>query len=194
MATIHRVASARRTGSSEAIAGIVADPGGTLAAMDERAACELLKRRFEAAGYQIHENVPFDEDGIAFELDGFDPARRVGYEYVSEEAGDSWDVGDEVVAELARRCQAGELFVLVVDQARAPDAITLGAMADAFLGEIANRLADPDDSDDETDATDDDTDAADTLPKAKKAKKPAAKKPAARKPAKKPAAKTKKKS
>ena len=132
--------------------------------MEETAACALLKARFEAAGYRIEENIDFDEDGVRFELDGFDPDKRVGYEYVSSDAGDGWDVDDSVIAALAARRDKGELFVLVIDERDAPDPGALGAKADAFLA---------------------------TLPKEQPKKKPASpkKKPAAKK---KPASKKKK--
>jgi hypothetical protein len=100
--------------------------------MTERDACKLLKARFEQAGYHIAENVALDEDGLAFEVDGFDAARRVGYEYITEEAGDSWDVDASAIT--ARR-DAG-LFVLVVDEKDAPDATKLGAAADLFLAQL----------------------------------------------------------
>jgi len=133
--------------------------------MQESAACAVLKSRFEAAGFKIAENQMFDEDGIRFEVDGFDPDRRVGYEYVTSEAGDGWDVDDTVIAALAERKQRGELFILVVEEADAPDEHALVQRADAFLAELP-------------------------APKAEAKKKPAAKKPAAKKPAaKKPAAK-----
>jgi len=130
----------------------------------------VLKRSFEARGLAIAENQPFDEDGVAFEIDGFDPARRVGYEYVTEEAGDSWDVDERVIAALEDRRQKGELFVLILHETDARDEAAIEARATAFLDEVLK-------------------------PKAKKsaAKKPAAKKPAAKKPAaKKPAARKKK--
>ncbi|HLY94984.1 MAG TPA: hypothetical protein VKP14_09075, partial [Gaiellaceae bacterium] len=104
--------------------------------MEERAACAHLKRRFEAAGFRIKENQTFDEDGVWFEIDGFDAARRVGYEYVTEEAGDGWDVDGDVIAKLAERRQRGELHVLVVDEADAPDAAALDQAIDAFLKEL----------------------------------------------------------
>jgi hypothetical protein len=105
--------------------------------MTEQSACALLKARFEKAGYAIAENVAFDEDGVAFEVDGFDAAKRVGYEYITDEAGDSWDVDNEVIAKLAARRDAGELFILVVGEAEAPDAAALGRAADLFLGQLA---------------------------------------------------------
>lgn len=107
------------------------------AAVEERSACAQLKRRFEAAGFRIKENQRFDEDGMWFEIDGFDAARRVGYEYVTKEAGDGWDVDGSVIAKLAERRKRGELHVLVVDEADAPDAASLDQAIDAFLGELA---------------------------------------------------------
>jgi hypothetical protein len=105
--------------------------------MTERDACALLKARFEAAGYAIAENQPFAEDGIAFEIDGFDAKARVGYEYVTDEAGDTWDVDDRVVAALAARLREGTLSVLVVGENEAPDAASLARVADAFLAGLA---------------------------------------------------------
>ena len=104
--------------------------------MEERAACQLLKQRFEAAGFHIEENRAFDEGGVRFEIDGFDPAARVGYEYVTRDAGDDWDVDDNVIAALAARRAKGELFVLVVDEKDAPDAAALDARAKEFLASI----------------------------------------------------------
>ena len=105
-------------------------------AMEERKACALLKERFEAAGLAIEENRAFDEGGVRFEIDGYDPEKRVGYEYLTEEAGDSWDVDGDVKAALAARRAKGELYVLVIDEAEAPDADALGEMVDEFLGEL----------------------------------------------------------
>lgn len=114
----------------------VAGPVAYDAAVEERSACAQLKRRFEAAGFRIKENQRFDEDGVWFEIDGFDAARRVGYEYVTQEAGDGWDVDGDVIAKLAERRRRGELHVLVIDEADAPDAASLDRVIDAFLGEL----------------------------------------------------------
>jgi hypothetical protein len=99
--------------------------------MEERKACALLKQRFEAAGYHIEENQPFDEEGVRFELDGFDAEARVGYEYISDEAGDSWDVDDGVKAALEARRKKGELHILFVEESEDP-----GEKADAFLAAL----------------------------------------------------------
>jgi hypothetical protein len=148
--------------------------------MTEKDACALLKARFEKAGYAITENVAFAEDGVAFEIDGFDAHKRVGYEYLTEEAGDGWDVDGDVIATLEGKRDAGELFILVVDEKDAADAAALGRAADVFLEQLAAdaKSGDADDDDDDDDK-----------PAAKKPAKPAAKKPAAKKPAAKRAAK-----
>lgn len=104
--------------------------------MEERRACALLKARFEQAGFAIAENLAFDEGGIRFEIDGFDAARRVGYEYLTSEAGDSWDVDGDVIAALDERRKKGDLHILVVDEADAPDEAALTARADAFLAAL----------------------------------------------------------
>lgn len=104
--------------------------------MDERNACALLKQRFEAAGFKIEENRPFEEEGIAFEIDGFDPEARVGYEYISAEAADSWDVDADVQAALEARRKKGEVHILFVDEA---DAAELGERADAFLAGLKKK-------------------------------------------------------
>jgi hypothetical protein len=104
--------------------------------MEERKAAALLKARFEAAGFTIKDNVALNEDGLRFEVDGYDAEKRVGYEYVTEEAGDSWDVDGDVIAALAERRKQGDLRILVVTEDEAPDAETLGKAADAFLAEV----------------------------------------------------------
>jgi hypothetical protein len=113
--------------------------------MTERDACALLKARFEKAGFTIAENVPFDEAGVTFEVDGFDAGKRVGYEYLTEEAGDGWDVDGTVIAALEARRDAGELYILVVDEKDAADPAALTRAADVFL----EQLADLDDDDDD---------------------------------------------
>jgi hypothetical protein len=104
--------------------------------MEEKKAAALLKGKFEAAGFTIRENVSLDENGLRFEVDGFDADKRVGYEYVTEEAGDSWDVDGDVVAQLAALRDKGELKILVVNEDDAPDEASLSDAADAFLSTL----------------------------------------------------------
>ena len=104
--------------------------------MEERKACDHLKRRFEQAGFRIADNVELDDDGVRFEVDGFDAERKVGYEYVTAEAGDGWDVDADVIATLAERHQTGSLHILVLDEDAAPDAAAIDRAVDKFLAEV----------------------------------------------------------
>jgi len=143
--------------------------------MTERQACALLKAAFERAGYTIEENRAFDEDGVHFEIDGYDEDRRVGYEYVTREAGDDWDVDGEVIAKLAERRARGDLFVLVVDEREADDAAALERAAGAFLASLPTAAKTKAGKADKSDKSDKKPTAKAKADKADKAKKPAAK-------------------
>lgn len=93
--------------------------------ISEAAARALLADRFRAAGFRIRFDVRVDVgDGVT--LDGFDPEREVGYEYVAvEERGT--DLSD------AERAQLASWRVLVIDAA---DEATVAAAADTFLDQL----------------------------------------------------------
>jgi hypothetical protein len=112
--------------------------------MEERIACALLKQKFEAAGFFIEENQPFDEAGVRFDMDGFDSKCRVGYEYVTREAGDDWDVDGAVITALEERMKKGELYVLVIDETNAPDENALYKAVNVFMKELKDRGVVPD--------------------------------------------------
>lgn len=105
--------------------------------MDEAQGCALLKQHFVAAGYDIAESFPFNEQGVAFMLDGFDPVRRVGYEYITTAAGDREDVHPGIVAALEHRMTRGELYVLLVDEREVLSAADLASAAQHFLKRVA---------------------------------------------------------
>jgi hypothetical protein len=111
--------------------------------MDEREGCALLKARFAAAGLAVAEHVRFTEDGIDVTLDGWDAARRVGYEYITTADGDRDQFTPEVVAALEARMRKGELYLLLLDERELPDADLLDRAADGFLAEIARRVPRP---------------------------------------------------
>jgi hypothetical protein len=104
--------------------------------MNERDGAALLKGVFEAAGLAIEDDYPFAEGDVRVSLDGFDPARRVGYEYITTEAGDREEVTPEVVAELEARMRRGELFVLLVDERDVTDEASLRFAAEGFLAAL----------------------------------------------------------
>jgi hypothetical protein len=104
--------------------------------MTEREGCEVLRQRFQAAGAHIVDHCRIDELGLAIELDGFDPDRRIGYEYITTAAGDRVDITPAVVAELERRMAAGELFVLLIDEVDIDGPALLERAADGFLDQL----------------------------------------------------------
>jgi hypothetical protein len=107
--------------------------------IDERRGCALLRERFEAVGLSLVEGFALRLAGRAVHLDGYDPARRVGFEYVTTEAGDRAELTADVLAELEERMAAGELYVLLVDEREVSDEGVLTRAAEHFLRVLAMR-------------------------------------------------------
>ncbi len=107
--------------------------------LDEQRGSALLKQHFQNAGYQIAENYPFEVAGRMIRLDGYDPQRRVGYEFLTSAAGDRAELSAEVIAALEDLAESGQAFVLLVDEVDAPDEADLALAAERFLAEVARR-------------------------------------------------------
>jgi len=107
----------------------------------EKEGCEILRRCFTEAGLVIQDGYPLDAEGIVVNLDGFDPARRVGYEYITTEAGDRADVTPDVVAALDERMEKGDLFVLLIDEEDVRDEASLRKAAARFLEIVGHKAA-----------------------------------------------------
>jgi hypothetical protein len=107
--------------------------------LSEQEGCDVLARVFTDRGYTIARNVLFDEDGVSFHIDGWDAQKRVGFEYLTDEAHDHDDLAPDEVGKLALRMERGELFVLLVDEAWNDDVESMVAAANAFLDEVARR-------------------------------------------------------
>lgn len=105
----------------------------------EAEGCEILHAVFQARGYQTRANVRFAEDGVEFDVDGWDPDARVGFEYLCSAAGDHDDLGPDELTRLAGRMNRGELFIFIIDETEVPDARTLRWAAERFLDEVARR-------------------------------------------------------
>lgn len=99
------------------------------APLSEAAARALLAERFRAAGLRIRYDVPLARPGsFALTVDGYDPERHIGFEYVAvAERGTDLDDAERVA--LARDRDHG---ILVVD---ATDAAGLDAASTSFLAE-----------------------------------------------------------
>ena len=113
--------------------------GSDARSVTEAEGCALLLARFTEAGFTVVSNFRFDEDDIEVDLDGWDAAARVGFEYITEEAGDARQFDPKTLARFEARMEKGELYVLLVDEHEAVTAEALEGAARAFLAEVAKR-------------------------------------------------------
>ena len=110
--------------------------------MNEREGRAVLLERFRAAGVEIVEDVWIEVDGapqVKVELDGWDAAKKVGYEYVTTEAGDRVQFDARAIAALEGAMTRGELFVLLIDEHEAVEDRELQHAADGFLAALRAR-------------------------------------------------------
>jgi hypothetical protein len=108
-----------------------------LESLSESEGCRVLTEAFKSRGYHIVNNVPFAEEGVAFDVDGWDAAARVGFEYRTH--ADKVDLTDQEVGRLGARMERGELYLFIIDDQQVPDAASLASYAEQFLDEIATR-------------------------------------------------------
>lgn len=110
--------------------------------MDEATGCRILKEQFTQAGLAIEENYPLHEDSICFNVDGFDPAARIGYEYITTEAGDRSEITPQLIAALEARMQKGEpatqggLYIFLIDEHHVEGPAELRSAAAQFLARV----------------------------------------------------------
>ena len=107
--------------------------------LTESEGVRLLREEFVKAGLAIRDGAPFEVEGTVLSLDGYDPERRVGFEFVTAEAGDRKSFGEAVVAALEGRMERGEAFLLLVDEWDIADAAELTLAARRFLDELRSR-------------------------------------------------------
>jgi hypothetical protein len=101
--------------------------------------CQILAGVFAARGYPVERDVPFSEGTVSFEIDGFNAQHRVGFEFRTDESGDKEDLSDDELLELARRMEAGELFIFVIDDISVDSEADLAQYAHGFLDEVERR-------------------------------------------------------
>lgn len=107
--------------------------------LTEHEGCAILKEAFLAAGYDIADNVPFSEGDIQFNIDGFDAAARVGFEFITTEAGDRNELTPEMIAAVEKAIEKGALFLLLVDEEEIDAEDDLRNHARRFLDRVAER-------------------------------------------------------
>ncbi len=107
--------------------------------MNERQGSAVLRRVFEARGLSLVPDFDLSQLGAfpAVRLDGFDPAARVGFEWLTTEAGDHPLFSDEVVAALDAAVASGAVHLLLVDESEALDEPSLVRIGDRFLDRLA---------------------------------------------------------
>jgi hypothetical protein len=106
--------------------------------MTEAEGCLLLREAFERAGYSIVPNASVNLGSLLVELDGWDAARRVGFEYITTEACDRHQFTPDTIAGIEALNAAGAAAILLVDEADV-DAKGLQRAAAAFLQRLAGR-------------------------------------------------------
>jgi hypothetical protein len=116
-----------------------APDAGILTPVNEAEGTALLAARFAEAGYAITPNFHFHEGDITVDLDGWDAAARVGYEYITREAGDHLQFDPATLERFEARMARGELAVLLVDERDAVTSAALDAAARGFLAMLAER-------------------------------------------------------
>jgi hypothetical protein len=101
----------------------VIDAGPPLGEVDARA---YLGDRFRAAGLRVRYDVRVEGDGYGLTVDGYDPERRIGFEYIAPDEVDT----DVSPAERARMAADQRERILLVGPL---DRTALHAATDAFL-------------------------------------------------------------
>lgn len=110
--------------------------GQKMQGLSEAEGRAILREAFTAAGFDIVEDFDFDEDGVRVNLDGWDAARRVGYEYFTKEAHDREDFSLDEIGMLHRRQRNHKLHLLLIDGEGNPDAEVVQYLAEKFLREL----------------------------------------------------------
>ena len=111
--------------------------GRPMKRLTEEEGRKLLKALFTKAGYKVVEDYHFIKGDIDVRIDGWDPERRVGYEYMTREGGDRDDFSDPEIGKLVNRHEAGELSLLLIDGDGNPDEEILTYLARQFLAELS---------------------------------------------------------
>ena len=84
--------------------------------IDEVQGRRVLMKSFQDAGYTIEEVFAFRIAGSVIYLDGYDPVKRVGYEYITTAAGDRADLNEVVLEELNQLNEEGLVHILLIDE------------------------------------------------------------------------------
>jgi len=104
--------------------------------LSEIEGCDLLARLFRARGYTLQRNVRFREYGVEFDIDGWDPKARVGFEFLTSEDDDHDDLSLVEYQALMDEARRGGLSLFVIDEVEPISAADLEEKANEFLDEV----------------------------------------------------------
>lgn len=96
----------------------------------------VLRPRFAAAGVALIPDWRLSEGEIDVVLDGYDPQRRIGYEFIARASGDRAQFSPAVLEALEARMRAGDLHLFLIDEAAVPGVPFLERAADRFLDQL----------------------------------------------------------
>ena len=105
--------------------------------LSEIEGCDLLARLFRARGYTLQRNVRFREYGVEFDIDGWDPKARVGFEFLSSEDDDHDDLSLVEYQALMDEARRGGLSLFVIDEVEPISAADLEEKANEFLDAVS---------------------------------------------------------
>ena len=109
------------------------------AGVNEREGSERLRDLFNEAGCSIVMNVPYELEAGPVTLDGWDAARKIGFEFITGEAHDRAEFSASIIAEIETRMGRGELYLFLLDEAVAPRPEALDRAARRFLEMLKSR-------------------------------------------------------
>jgi hypothetical protein len=117
---------------SSSASGMVTLSGNRLS---EDIARELINRRFARSGYSLQADYRFHHGDTLVTLDGFDPERQVGFQYISHADQDVVTDHDVSTTLALKELEAeGQTRVLIIHDGEAPTGDELIAIVDEFLG------------------------------------------------------------
>ncbi len=104
----------------------------------EPLARELIVRRMSKAGIELQADYAFSHGDLLLRLDGFDPERGIGYQFVSHADADVVTDFDRAAEQrLAQLSAQGLVHVLVIHDHQAPDTVEVLQRVELFLENLA---------------------------------------------------------
>jgi len=102
--------------------------------LSEVLGCQILKKVFAARGYRMESQYLLElPSGARVHLDGYDPEKKMGFEYITSEAGDRQELTPSVIEELEEAIEAGQFSLLLVDELDVSSQEELAELASRFL-------------------------------------------------------------